>query len=112
MVLKEGEKVFFLWKVHVLNVNIQIVNAKITMGCINAKKRRKEALRQGLNISSSKRKTYLKTNEDSANGSPAHVREPAPPIPLLTERQKELIMQSWQKIQEDMSKVGVVMFMR
>ena len=42
MVLKEGEKVFFLWKVHVLNVNIQIVNAlkanKITMGCINAKK--------------------------------------------------------------------------
>lgn len=116
MVLKEGEKVFFLWKVHVLNVNIQIVNAlkanKITMGCINAKKRRKEAFRQGLNISSSKRKTYLKTNEDSANGSPAHVREPAPPIPLLTERQKELIMQSWQKIQEDMSKVGVVMFMR
>lgn len=82
------------------------------MGCINAKKRRKEALRQGLDISTSKRKTYLKTSEDSGNGSPSHPREPAPPIPTLTEGQKELIMQSWQKIQEDMSKVGVVMFMR
>lgn len=82
------------------------------MGCINAKKRRKEALRQGLDISTSKRKTYLKTSEDSGNGSPSYPREPAPPIPTLTERQKELVMQSWQKIQEDMSKVGVVMFMR
>lgn len=82
------------------------------MGCINAKKRRKEALRQGLDVSSSRRKTYLKTNEESANGSTSLNREPSPPLPNLTEQQKELVMQSWQKIQEDMSKVGVVMFMR
>jgi hypothetical protein len=81
------------------------------MGCINAKKRRKEALRQGHDVSSSRRKTYLKTNEETANGSTLPTRESSP-TPTLTDRQKELVMQSWQKIQEDMSKVGVVMFMR
>ncbi|KAK3094124.1 hypothetical protein FSP39_024407 [Pinctada imbricata] len=82
------------------------------MGCINAK-RRKEALRKGLDVTPTKRKTYLKNTNESSNGSPLqNARPPAEPLPTITDKQKELIIQSWGKVQQDISKVGVVMFMR
>lgn len=82
------------------------------MGCINAK-RRKEALRRGLDVTSnanSKKKQYLKPF-NTIDGSPEEPLE-AENIPELTDRQIELVLETWNVIQKDMSKVGVIMFMK
>ena len=82
------------------------------MGCINAK-RRKEALRKGKDVTPTKRKTYLKNSNEIENGSQLQpTRPPVQPAPTLTDHQKELIIQSWGKVQQDIAKVGVVMFMK
>lgn len=82
------------------------------MGCIYAK-RRKEALRKGLDITSnsSRKKTYLKTTNQS-DGSPQPHRGISEPTPEFTDRQKELVIETWGIIQDDMARVGVVMFMK
>ncbi|XP_060071947.1 uncharacterized protein LOC132551816 [Ylistrum balloti] len=82
------------------------------MGCIYAK-RRKEALRKGLDITSNshRKKTYLK-NVNQCDGSPQQSRGLTEPAPEFTDRQRELVVQTWGIIQEDMARVGVVMFMK
>ncbi|CAC5368102.1 uncharacterized protein LOC127738201 [Mytilus californianus] len=81
------------------------------MGCINTK-RRKDALRKGIDVTPTKRtKNYLKQNNEQ-NDSPSNGRCHSEPFPEFTDRQKQLVVDSWKIIQEDMSKVGVVMFMK
>lgn len=81
------------------------------MGCINAK-RRKDALRKGKDVTSSKRtKIYLKQNNEHVD-SQKNGECSSEPVVEFTNRQKELVLDSWKIIQEDMSKVGVVMFMK
>lgn len=81
------------------------------MGCINTK-RRKDALRKGIDVTPTKRtKNYLKQNNEQ-NDSPSNGRCHSEPFPEFTDRQKQLVLDSWKIIQEDMSKVGVVMFMK
>lgn len=81
------------------------------MGCINAK-RRKDALRKGKDVTSSKRaKVYLKQNNDVTD-SLKNGECNTEPVVEFTDHQKQLVLNSWKIIQEDMSKVGVVMFMK
>ena len=78
---------------------------------------------------SSHRKKYLPA---STNGSTAHsavtngrsgvngsgqtqcpsIEEPQEELPPFTDRQKELVTETWRMVQEDMAKVGVVMFIK
>lgn len=81
------------------------------MGCINTK-RRKDALRKGIDLSQSKRtKNYLKANNEEQE-APTNGECVSDPVPEFSDRQKELVLDTWKIIQEDMSRVGVVMFMQ
>ncbi|KAK3597356.1 hypothetical protein CHS0354_034600 [Potamilus streckersoni] len=78
------------------------------MGCLYSKNR-KEALRKNKTVTTNSKKKYLTQNLQTkdnvqCNGIPQN-------FPEITEEQKRLIMESWNIIQTDMAKVGVVMFM-
>ena len=78
------------------------------MGCLYSK-RRKEALRKNLNVSSQTKLKYLPadTEENTINPDTNENNKPE-----FTERQKELVIDSWKIVQEDMARVGVQMFMK
>ncbi|XP_059166647.1 neuroglobin-like [Physella acuta] len=67
---------------------------------------------------SSHRKKYLpQTNGATTNGTGDDPRSPSieehpVELPTFTARQKELVTETWRLVQEDMAKVGVVMFIK
>ncbi|KAK6182325.1 hypothetical protein SNE40_010036 [Patella caerulea] len=82
------------------------------MGCVNSTKNK---LKQGKfeTSKSGHRKTYLTTNGHTGNGvSPETSPREEDIKPAITERQKELVLESWEIVQADVSTVGVNMFMR
>ena len=72
-------------------------------------KRRKEALRKNQNVPIQSKQKYLQTNMDDTNGN---MESEKAERPGFNERQKELVLESWRVIQEDIAKVGVQMFMK
>lgn len=78
------------------------------MGCIYSKKR-KEALRKNKTVVAQPRQKYLPENtghsDNDANGLVTN-------CPEFTERQKELVLESWKVVKEDMDQVGIQMFMK
>ncbi|KAL4237617.1 hypothetical protein ACF0H5_002331 [Mactra antiquata] len=78
------------------------------MGCVYSKNR-KNALRQNKSVTGQPRKKYLPDNRsnDEINAS-----NPMNNIPEFTDRQKELVTESWKEISKDLDQVGIQMFMR
>ncbi|KAL4237618.1 hypothetical protein ACF0H5_002332 [Mactra antiquata] len=78
------------------------------MGCVYSNKR-KNALRQNKSVTGQPRKKYLPDNRsnDEINAS-----NPMNNIPEFTDRQKELVTESWKEISKDLDQVGIQMFMR
>lgn len=77
---------------------------------------------RNLNISekNSSRKKYLPQTNGSSPAVNGGSEEPSCPsieeqqveLPEFTDRQKELVTETWRIVQEDMAKVGVVMFIK
>lgn len=64
-------------------------------------------------VSAKTRKNYLVPNSQNEDDNVNHQqRRPAGDPPVFTEEQKKVVLESWQFIQEDIAKVGVVMFMK
>lgn len=69
---------------------------------------------------SSKRKKYLQQTNGSSHGvngaseQPAcpSIEEPRVELPEFTDRQKHLVTETWRIVQEDMARVGVIMFIK
>lgn len=80
------------------------------MGCFNSKKLKSAAVRSESKRSRGSGKRYLPQEGD--NQSPVPSPRRLPERPDFTDRQKELVLDTWKSIQEDIAKVGVVMFMR
>ncbi|XP_046381363.1 non-symbiotic hemoglobin 1-like [Haliotis rufescens] len=81
------------------------------MGCFNSKKLKSMTIRSDSKRSRGSGKKYLPqdTGEGQAVPSPRGLPEERPEF---TERQKEIVLDTWQIIQKDIARVGVVMFMR
>ncbi|XP_046580589.1 non-symbiotic hemoglobin 1-like [Haliotis rubra] len=83
------------------------------MGLHHSKKSRNKRASSADGKGKGKGKKYLPTNGHTCNGHiVAPARDPLEHAPKITEPQKAMVLESWQIIQEDISKVGVVMFMK
>ena len=67
------------------------------------------------------RKKYLPAkngNSPAVNGcagsteTPCEIEEVEEELPPFTDRQKELVTETWRVVQEDMARVGVIMFIK
>ncbi|XP_060573829.1 globin C, coelomic-like isoform X1 [Ruditapes philippinarum] len=78
------------------------------MGCLYSTKR-KDAMRKNKNVNTQPRKKYLpdKTGDENDNGNNIEKN-----LPDFTDEQKELVIESWKEIKDDMDKVGIQMFMK
>lgn len=78
------------------------------MGCLYSKSR-KEALRNNLNITVQSKQKYLSPQTNDVTDDENRKK---PDRPEFTDHQKELVLESWRLIKEDMARVGVEMFMK
>lgn len=79
------------------------------MGCIETKSR-KTTLIKGQYVADKKKYSQNPQNESDPQDD---VSEPEkPPRPEFSEQQKELVVQTWKILRDDLAKVGVVMFMK
>jgi len=78
------------------------------MGCVYSKKR-KETLRKNKTVNTQPRQKYLPANtgDEDRNGN-----SETPALPELSDRQKELVKESWTVIKEDMDTVGINMLLK
>ncbi|KAH3864849.1 uncharacterized protein LOC127870295 [Dreissena polymorpha] len=70
---------------------------------------RKDALRKNKNVNTQPRQKYLPVSSDVGdnNGNSQVV-----PLPEFTDRQKDLVIESWKVVKKDMDQVGIAMFMK
>lgn len=78
------------------------------MGCVYSKNR-KDALRQNKTVTGQPRKKYLPENRNNEDIIAAN---PMNNLPEFSDRQKEIVVESWKEISKDLDKVGIQMFMR
>jgi hypothetical protein len=66
-------------------------------------------MRKNKNVNTQPRKKYLpdKTGDENDNGNNIEKN-----LPDFTDEQKELVIESWKEIKDDMDKVGIQMFMK
>lgn len=79
------------------------------MGCIYSKKR-KEAMRKNKTVVAQPRQKYLPENTGIENDPNAG--NVVANCPEFTDRQKELVLESWKVVKEDMDQVGIQMFLK
>ena len=78
------------------------------MGCMYSTKR-KDAMRTNKSVNTQPRRKYLpdKTNDENENGN-----NKEKDLPEFTAEQKELVVDSWTYVKDDMDKVGIQMLMK
>ena len=89
---------------------------------MGAQSSKRDKLKNLQNIDrTSHRKKYLPQKNGGStnvNGCPGNddasceIQEVEEELPVFTDRQKELVTETWRVVQEDMAKVGVVMFIK